>query len=380
MTPTPPSAAEQADRPSIESAFDQAALEAYLSQLHGATAVIDETLLLGGERRGAAALKAFGYGQPLRLIYRVSDQPHEAVLRRVSRNGFGRELVADRVAAVWLDFDTFNKLPAHAAALDRLGLTADGRLESTADLADLLLLTEYVPGRPYADDLVRIRDQGGLAEVDLARAAELARYLAGIHRQKHADPLLWRRRLRDLIGHGEGIMGLADSYPEEYQLVSAADLQEIERLANQWRWQLKPLARRLSQVHGDFHPFNVLYDDAGNFRLIDRSRGEWGEPADDVSCLTINYLFFSLQCADQLVDPFEALYRTFWQTYLAESQDQEIVQVIQPWYAWRALVLASPQWYPTLADETRLKLITFARQIMLAAPFNWPALNDYLEI
>jgi len=42
-------------------------------------------------------------------------------------------------------------------------------------------------------------------------------------------------------------------------------------------------------------PFNVLFDDDTTFWLLDRSRGGWGDLADDISCMTINYLFFSLQ-------------------------------------------------------------------------------------
>jgi aminoglycoside phosphotransferase (APT) family kinase protein len=44
-------------------------------------------------------------------------------------------------------------------------------------------------------------------------------------------------------------------------------------------------------VHGDFHPWNILFQNDCDFAVLDRSRGEWGDPADDVAPLTINYLF-----------------------------------------------------------------------------------------
>lgn len=357
--------------------IDQERLEQYLRQVTGNEARIEDVRQLGGSGAGAAALKAFGYGKPLLVIYRVNDQEHRAVLRQVNRNGFGREMASDRVAAVWLDFTTFNRLPNHVAALDMAGLSAEGQLQSIASFEDVLLLTDYAPGRPYADDLARIRDEGVYEEVDLTRARALARFLATIHSLKHDDPLLWRRRLRDLIGHGEGIMGLTDSYPVDFPLATSADLRSIEEAANRWRWRLKPLVHRLSQVHGDFHPFNVLFTEGQAFQVIDRSRGPWGEPADDVSCMSINYLFFSLQRSGQLAGPFEALYRAFWETYLAGNQDPELLDVIQPWFAWRALVLASPQWY-SLTDDVRRKLLTFARQVLMADRFAWMAINDYL--
>jgi hypothetical protein len=105
----------------------------------------------------------------------------------------------------------------------------------------------------------------------------------------------------------------------------------------------------------------------------------WGEPADDVSCLVINYLFFSLQQDGRLTGPFEELYTTFWETYLNHNADEEMLSVIAPWFAWRALVLASPQWYPTLTDDTRHKLFNFARGVMADTRFNWQEINLYLS-
>jgi hypothetical protein len=354
--------------------LDRMHIEAYLTHLTGKRVEIEHLRELDSGSTGAAALKAFGYGRPLCLDYYVDGRPQRAILRQVNRNGFGRERDSDRVAEVWLDYSTFNRLPRHVRALDMAALTRRGTLESLSHVQDVLLLTDYMPGQPYADDLLRIRDQGECSEQDVRRAKVLAAYLADIHTVKYDDPLLWRRRLRDLVGHGEGLMGLADSYPPDFALASAADLRAIEEAANAWRWRLKPL----SQVHGDFHPFNVLFTEGESFNLLDRSRGEWGEPADDVSCMTINYLFFSLQRYGWLDEPFAKLYTTFWETYLLQSPDDELLTVIQPWFAWRALVLASPQWYPTVEDAVRRKILTFARQVMADNRFEWQQINRYL--
>jgi hypothetical protein len=257
-------------------------------------------------------------------------------------------------------------------------VTQEGKLESLGHVQDLLLLTQYAPGTPYAEDLLRIDHTGICTDLDLRRAQGLATYLAELHAVKHTDPLLWRRRLRDLVGDGEGIMGLTDSYPADFPLATGEDLRAIEVAANVWRWRLKPLAHRLSQVHGDFHPFNILFSQGEEFTLLDRSRGEWGEPADDVSCLAINYLFFSLHGAHELAGAFADLYTVFWETYLRQRPDDELLTVIQPWLAWRALVLASPQWYPTVDEADRRKLLTLARQVLKLEQFVWQDLNRYL--
>jgi thiamine kinase-like enzyme len=353
-------------------------IETYLRQWIGRPVTVEALQQLGAESTGAAALKTFGYGQPLLIDYRDNGERRRVVLRRVQRNGFGRERDADRVAEVWLNFNTFNRLAHHVPALDMVGVTPDDRLTSLGSLQDLLLVTAYAPGEPYAEDLLRIRNDGVCTAQDLRRAQTLAAYLADLHAVKHDDPLLWRRRLRDLIGDGEGIMGLTDSYPADFPLATANDLRALEEAANRWRWRLKPLSHRLSQVHGDFHPFNILFAEDENLYLLDRSRGEWGEPADDVSCLAINYLFFSLQRYGKLAGPFVDLYVAFWEYYLAQRRDPELLSVIQPWFAWRILVLASPQWYPKLEMAARRKLFSFARRIVAEERFEWQQINRYL--
>src|SRR5690606_18396946 len=114
-----------------EMKLDQAALEAYLAKIDGAPVEIEQVRELGGTADGAAALKGFGSGRPLRIDYRLLDQaqgppagePRRVVLRRVNRNGFGRERDSDRVAEVWRDFHTFNDLPRHVRARDMVATT-----------------------------------------------------------------------------------------------------------------------------------------------------------------------------------------------------------------------------------------------------------------
>ena len=81
----------------------------------------------------------------------------------------------------------------------------------------------------------------------------LADYLADVHSAKASDALLWRRRVRDLLGHGEGIMGLLNSYPSDFDIPTAERLEAIEKRCISWRWRIKDAVHRLSQVHGDLH-------------------------------------------------------------------------------------------------------------------------------
>lgn len=354
-------------------------LEQYLNTRSIAPVHIEELRKMGGDETGDDALKQFGYGRPLLVKYQAGEELKQEVFHRIRQNEFGRERKDDRVAAVWLDFHAFNHLPRHVPAVDMIMQARDGNMRSIQSAEELLLVTKYLPGQPYANDLARIRDEGSAKPLDENRVELLAAYLAEIHQVQHESPALWRRRLRDLVGHGEGIMGLTDSYPMDLSYAPTEKLRAIEEAANRWRWQLKPMNHRLCQVHGDFHPFNIIFNDGDEFYVLDRSRGEWGEPADDVSCLSINYLFFSLQRAGELNGPFRRLHDRFWEQYLALRPDEEMVSVIQPWLAWRALVLASPIWYPTISEETRSKLLTFAGRVIAADQYDYHHVNQYLE-
>src|SRR5207344_93101 len=198
-----------------------------------------------------------------------------------------------------------------------------------------------------------------LRKQDRERTIALARYLAQIHARKRRDSALYRRRLRELIGHGECIMGLTDSYPDRYEFISADLLRGIEEACNRWRWRLRRETQRLSQVHGDFHPWNVLFRKGADFSVLDRSRGEWGEPADDVTSMSINYLFFSLCRHGTVKGSLEVLFRSFWDCYLARSRDHEVLETTAPFFAFRGLVIASPLWYPKLTLAVRRKIFRF---------------------
>jgi aminoglycoside phosphotransferase (APT) family kinase protein len=281
--------------------------------------------------------------------------------------------MADRAQSLLWAHDAFRRLPRHVASLDVGALRSGGALVPLGSAEELFMLAEFVEGAEYADDLLRLRSGEALTPRDEARADALCDYLADIHRIAGPDPGLYARRIREVVGHGECIFGVADSYRGEQQV-----LQEIEHRCIDWRWRLKDRSWRLHQVHGDFHPWNILFRDGADFSALDRSRGEWGEPADDVACLTLNYLFFSLRRAGRLEGDFETLWLRFWRRYLEASGDAEVLEVAAPFLAWRGLVMASPVWYPGLEERLRRRLFDFILNVLAAGRFDPGRANAYL--
>jgi hypothetical protein len=321
-------------------------------------------------------LKCYGYGVPLRVDFQVNDECRTAVLHTMTPGPFGHENMADRAQALLWDHQAFSRLPRHVRSLDVCGFQPRGELISVGNVHEFGLLTEYVEGQSYSHDLERIRDAGRLTELDLARADALCEYLAEIHATPGASAGLYVRRIRELVGHGECIMGVADSYPT-HPLAPESLLERIEHLCVNWRWRLKGRTHRLRQVHGDFHPWNILFRSGVDFTVLDRSRGEYGDPADDVTSLTLNYLFFSLQRSGCLDGVFERLFNQFWDLYLEKSGDVEMLQVAAPFFAFRGLVMASPLWYPALPDAVRQKLLTFVVAVLESDHFDPHKVNQY---
>jgi|LGVF01.1.fsa_nt_gb hypothetical protein len=79
--------------------------------------------------------------------------------------------------------------------------------------------------------------------------------------------------------------------------------------------------------------------------------------------MTINYLFFGLLKTDgKERDPdFKELFELFFGVYLDKTGDDELLEVIHPFYAFRGLVVASPVWYPNISLDTRRKMFNFIK-------------------
>jgi len=355
------------------SPFTPQALAAYLGAVHGRPVSDVRLTPLGGGRQGD---KGYGYGIPLRVDYALDGEPRRAVVETVRPGPFGHEHMADRAQSLLWAHDAFRRLPRHVASLDVAAVCPDGALVPMGDAQEFFMLADFIDGHEYADDLLRLRAGGAMGELDGARADALCDYLVEIHRLRRPEPGLYARRVRELVGHGECIFGVADSYPEDGP-VQPAILKDVEKKCVEWRWKLRRYPHRLCQVHGDFHPWNILFRQGSDFSVLDRSRGEWGDAADDVVCLTLNYLFFSLQRSGRLQGDFERLWQRFWQRYLERSRDPELLEVAAPFLAFRALVMANPLWYPALEPAVREKLFRLILRVLDAERFDPARVNEY---
>jgi aminoglycoside phosphotransferase (APT) family kinase protein len=202
--------------------------------------------------------------------------------------------------------------------------------------------------------------------------------MVSLHAEKKDDPILYTRKIRDTVGHGECIMGVLDTYPQ-VPFTTGEEMVEFVQLAVKWWGKLKNKSHRLCTVHGDFHPGNIWWDDQ-RLTLLDRSRGIYGEPADDVACLSINYIFYGLMMHEEtFTGPFQELFTLFLDRYFSQTNDQEMWELMAPFYAFRTTVICNPLFYPQVTNKTRRNLFNFALNLMEQEKFSPQKISEYIQ-
>jgi hypothetical protein len=310
--------------------------------------------------------KRAGYGVPIKVTLRGADGRERAVVFHTARpDDFGHDRRADRAAEMLLAFDTYGMIPQHVKALDVGVIANDGALRSIADATDMYLLTGWADGEVYADDLRRIAVHGATPR-DHHRLDTLADYLASLHARHRGRLAMYTRAVRDLVGSGEGIFGMIDGYGPDVPGAEPARLARIEAACVTWRWRLRERAPRLARIHGDFHPFNIVFSGEAELALLDASRGAMGDPVDDLTALGINYVFFALDRPGAWKRGLGGLWYRLWSRYMRATNDHEVLDVAAPWLAWRALVVANPAWYPDLSTGGRDRLLGWIERVLAA--------------
>ena len=354
-------------------------VEDYLRQAFG-----DDARLIGLcdiAAPGEQGMKEFSYGKPVCIEFTLGGERKSAVLSIMRGDKYGHQFYWDRAAILMFQHEASARMEKHVRSLGLGYFDAHDALVPVTRPKEFFIVSEKAPGYDYYRDLERIR-KGGFRPDDLELARRFARFLAGVHARKKDDPDLYLRRIRNLIGASECIFGLVDAYPHPYEHFPPERVAALEKRIIDWRWKLRGFTHRLTEVHGDFHPWNILVTGEGearDFAVLDRSRGEWGDAADDVSTLAINYLLFGLYDTPRLSGDFERMYMAFFETYLRESGDDEMLSVIAPFFVFRGLVIASPQWYPNHPLPVRQGLLRFLENVLEDDRFDCLNINKYME-
>ncbi len=332
------------------------------------------------------------------------------VVKTLLSEGLGHDYPSDRAAVFLLDLDEYKNLPRHVKGIDVLAEMEDGSIKSIGGGREYYLLMERGTGRHYFNDLTEFSHKDRLEISDIEKIEAMTSYLADIHSVKKDSKTLYWRKLRDTVGHGECLMGVFDTYPDG--TLPYNEMAEIIKKSVDWIARLKPKYRRLCQIHGDFHPGNIWFQSRSqkpevrsrripstrqirshsqsprrpgvrgrfdiDFVLLDRSRGPWGDPADDVTALTINYIFFSIKHHGSVKGSYLEGLKMFFEKYVALTGDEELYSVVAPFFAFRGAVVANPIFYPELTLDQRKLIFRFVNNVLDDDKFRLEKVNDYL--
>lgn len=346
-----------------------AKVQDYLRQHYG-----PETKLTGLEPVGKGV-----HGTAYRMDFRWRSEKKRLIMKTLAPTDFGHDHFSDRGQVLILANANFNEMPRHIKAFDVIGESED-RLLSLKRAREFYLLMEEAKGESYFQDLDAILERGSLTRSDRSRARMLARFLADIHAEKYTGSharSLYRRRIRELVGHGECIMGVIDAY-RPVDFATEEELITFAEKALPWWGRLRDRSERLCAVHGDFHPDNIRLN-GEELTLLDRSRGTWGEPADDVSCLGMNYIYYALKHSGNFDGPFAELFQHFMDTYQERTDDRAFYEVSPPFFAFRVLVVANPDFYPADPPAVKRRLLDFGQAVLETDRFRVEDIPNYLE-
>jgi len=336
-------------------------------------------------RRLGSGVQGSGFLAEIKTTYGVETY----VVKTLLSEGLGHDYPSDRAAVFLLDLDEYKNLPGHVKAIDVLSEMEDGSVKSVGGGREYYLLMEKAEGRHYFHDLAEFAEKSSLGDRDVRKIEAMTSYLAGIHSVKKDSKHLYWRKLRDTVGHGECLMGVFDTYPDG--VISYDEMSRIIKKSVDWIMKLKPAYRRLSQIHGDFHPGNIWFraqtaahahsgshpNDDTDFVLLDRSRGPWGDPADDITALTINYIFFSIRKYGDVRGAYLEGLKKFFDLYIKASLDGEMPEVVAPFFAFRGAVVANPLFYPDLTIDQRRLIFRFVWNVLEKPSFEVEKVNDY---
>ena len=161
--------------------------------------------------------------------------------------------------------------------------------------------------------------------LDRARVDALARYLACGCTCRSTTRSRYRRAIRDLVGHGEGIFGIIDGYPAEVAGTTpdrlARDRAQVRRLAVAAAPSTRAgsCARTVTSTRS-----TSCSATAPGSPCLDASRGACGDPADDVTAMAINYVLFALDAPGAWRDGLGVLWRELWGVYTRERADPSL--------------------------------------------------------
>ncbi len=312
-------------------------------------------------------------GTGFSVNFKVDGRPQRKILKTLFTSNLGMDHFSDRAGALLLAHSHYHKVPHHVKSIDVGSVAEDGQIISVGKAKEFFILMDEAHGTNLFTDFSRMAKEENLSLLDQKRIIELSTLLNQLHQQKPAEnkDSLYKRSLRSVVGGNTSIMSIIDMYPQNLSWVTADEFQQLICKTISFWTNYRFNSNRLCHVHGDFHPGNIWYQENGQLTLLDRSGQTYGEPADDLTAFSINFIFYALKERGEFSGALKRGWELFWQNYLQLSGDREILHLAPLFLTLRAMVVINPVFYPdsffgskSQADLVRKKMFVFADKLL----------------
>lgn len=318
------------------------------------------------------------------LKFKLNGKNKTLVLKSLFTENLGMDHYSDRAASLLDAHDNYNKMKDHVKSEDVLAHNENNSLTSIGKAKEFYILMEEAKGEDLFKDFEKIKETKQLTEETKEKIKKISDFLVELHKNKHESIPLYRRKIRDTLGSGGSLIGLLDMHPDPaFKQFEEKWIQIVKLSINFWK-RSRNMHNRLCEIHADYHPGNLWFENQ-KLTILDRSRGRFGEPADDITAFAINPIMYSLMTNGNFEGPFKEMFDIFWNNYFKQTNDKEMRKIMAPYIAFRVSVVTNPIFYndealggKEKATFIRSRMINLALNILKDNEFNPEKINFYL--
>ncbi|MAG61441.1 hypothetical protein CMI43_01315 [Candidatus Pacearchaeota archaeon] len=319
------------------------------------------------------------------LKFKINNKEKTLVLKSLFTENLGMDHYSDRASSLLDAHDNYNKMDNHVKSEDVIAQNEDNSLTSVGNAKEFYILMEEAKGDDLFKDFNEIKETKQLKDETKEKILTISNFLVELHKNKHKSIPLYRRKIRDTIGSGGSLIGLLDMHPDSaFEQFEKKWMSIVSKSIIFWR-RSRDMHNRLCEIHADYHPGNLWFEDQ-KLTILDRSRGRFGEPADDITAFIINPIMYSLITNGNFEGPFKEIFDIFWNNYFKKTNDKEMRKIMAPYIAFRVAVVTNPIFYndeslggKEKAKFIRTKMINLALNILKDNEFNPGKINTYLN-
>ena len=318
------------------------------------------------------------------IEFKITKNKKRLILKSLIKEGFTHDYLSDRAASLIRAHEDYNLMENHVKSEDVIA-NKDGRLTSIGNAKEFYILMQEARGKDFFNDFDKIKKTKILDSEIKKKIMNISDFLVKIHKKKHKSSSIYRRKMRETISGNGSIIEMLDFHSDENFIRFEKKWFEIlKQIIRYWRIS-RNMDYRLCEVHGDFHPGNIWFENE-KLIILDRARGRFGEPADDITSFIINPIMYSLILNGKFDGPFKEMYDIFWNNYFKKTKDREMRKIIAPYLAFKIAIVTNPIIVSNnlyggkeKAELIREKLINLALNVAKDKEFSPEKINYYLE-